>query len=497
MRVATLNEDLLFLKFKSPEEAKWVLESGRRNFRGGVLQLERWNPYSGCIRRKGSTQEEWVRVVGLSLNLWKTEILKKIGDACGGFLAIDKITELRMEMKWARILIKSTGSPRPSIVNILEGPRWFELQIWWEVPPWVADVYPVRARVVTKSLKEEEDGAAHAETRVGIVRPSCNDDREKGMAWEFDVGGQAGLFEVERVKLGAAHLLKLRGRDHVGDWVFEKAGSSSLGDGLVQRDAIGPTDRAGFRNGLKGPQLFGPKSDLDRRTKTQKFLGGMKVRKEVQQTGTHTDKACFGQSGPVLIGPNQSESVKSPKAQKQGQRGLGRRKWGLKVASLGPNIDLNCSKVETRCEDEGVRPDEKGSSYSDPLVDPACICAKGPLLDAHEERTGLMECNRFESCGKEGLREMSFDRPLLISSCQGPTENGFPTGQALDLVERGFRVPEEEVAKDHRSRTFGSRYEMVSSSICSSPLCSVFSQPLLYGDLLAWGITTGMRRWGI
>ena len=123
LRVATLNEDLLFLEFESPEEAKWVLESGRRNFKGGVLQLEPCNPNSGCIRRKGSTQEEWVRVVGLPLHQWKTEILKKIGDACGGFLAIDKVTQLRMEMKWARILIKTSGSPRPSTVIVVKGAR--------------------------------------------------------------------------------------------------------------------------------------------------------------------------------------------------------------------------------------------------------------------------------------------------------------------------------------------------------------------------------------
>ena len=116
-------------------------------------------------------------MVGLPLHLWKTEVLKKIGDACGGFLAIDKITELRMEMKWARILIKTTGLPRLSTVNIVEGPRLFELQIWWEVPPWVTDVYPVYARAVAKSSKEEEDGAACAEKRVGIDRPSCNDER--------------------------------------------------------------------------------------------------------------------------------------------------------------------------------------------------------------------------------------------------------------------------------------------------------------------------------
>ena len=140
--LAVLNEDLLFLEFDSPEKAKWVLESGRRSFKGGVLQLEWWSPKSGCIRRKGSVQEAWIRVVGL-FHLWTPEILKKLGDACGGFVALDKVTEMKMEVKWARMLIKSAGKSRPSAVNILEGPRSFELQIWWEIPPWVAVVYPV------------------------------------------------------------------------------------------------------------------------------------------------------------------------------------------------------------------------------------------------------------------------------------------------------------------------------------------------------------------
>ena len=241
LRVATLNEELLFLEFESPEEAKQVLESGRRNFRGGELQLERWNPYSECIRSKGSAQEEWIRVlikkeewirvVGLPPHMWKTEVLKKIGDACGGFLAIDKSTELRREMKWARILIKSTASPRPSTVNILEGPRSFELHIWWEVPPWVTDVYPVYARVAAKSSEEEEDGVARADRRVGFSRPSCNDVRQQGVAGEPDAGGQEGLVEADWVRVGAAHLLKRKGGDKKGDWVREKAGTSSEGGG--------------------------------------------------------------------------------------------------------------------------------------------------------------------------------------------------------------------------------------------------------------------------
>ena len=127
--LAVLNEDLLLLEFDSPKKAKWVLESGRRSFKGGVLQLDWWSPESGCIRCKDLVQEAWIRVVGLPLHLWTPEILRKLGDACGGFVALDKDTEMKTKVKWARILIKSAGKSRSSIVNILEGQRSFELQI--------------------------------------------------------------------------------------------------------------------------------------------------------------------------------------------------------------------------------------------------------------------------------------------------------------------------------------------------------------------------------
>ena len=173
--LAILNEDLLFLEFNSPEEAKRVLESGRRSFKGGVLLLERWSPGSECIRRKGLVQEAWIRVAGLPLHSWTPEIIKKIGDACGGFMALDKVTALRTEVKWARMLINSVGKSRPSAVNILEGSRSFELQIWWEIPPWLADVYPVCSSVEAKNPKEEEDGGARVALRVGVSLPRSND----------------------------------------------------------------------------------------------------------------------------------------------------------------------------------------------------------------------------------------------------------------------------------------------------------------------------------
>ena len=81
--LTVLNEDLLLLEFNSPEKAKWVLESGRRSFKGGVLQLDWWSPESGCIRSKGLVQEAWIRVVGLPLHLWTPEILRKLVTRAG------------------------------------------------------------------------------------------------------------------------------------------------------------------------------------------------------------------------------------------------------------------------------------------------------------------------------------------------------------------------------------------------------------------------------
>ena len=57
------------------------------------------------------------------------EILKNIGNACGGFLALDKETTLCVKVTRARMLVKVDEKTRPSVVNILEGSGSFELQI--------------------------------------------------------------------------------------------------------------------------------------------------------------------------------------------------------------------------------------------------------------------------------------------------------------------------------------------------------------------------------
>ena len=125
--VTFLNQDLLFLEFEIPEEAKWVLKLGRRWFRGGSLNLEWWSLDSSCVNSKEKVREAWIRVVRLPLHLWRQGVLKKIDDSCGVFLAIDKETTLGLKVAWSRILVKIEGMVRQSVVNIMEGARSFEV----------------------------------------------------------------------------------------------------------------------------------------------------------------------------------------------------------------------------------------------------------------------------------------------------------------------------------------------------------------------------------
>ena len=132
--VTCFNRDLMLFEFDFLEESNYVLERGSNFSRGGVLRLERWRLESGCVKNKNLVNEAWVRVVGLPLHLWTGETLKQIGDGYGGFLKVDKETDLRIEISCARILVRLKGMARPNTVNILAGLRSYELQIWWELP---------------------------------------------------------------------------------------------------------------------------------------------------------------------------------------------------------------------------------------------------------------------------------------------------------------------------------------------------------------------------
>ena len=87
--LARLEKGKILLEFEYVGEAKRVLSSGNRLVGGVQLGLERWSPRCGCEEEGGSRKEAWVKILGLPISLWVPSILRKVGDECGGFVAMD------------------------------------------------------------------------------------------------------------------------------------------------------------------------------------------------------------------------------------------------------------------------------------------------------------------------------------------------------------------------------------------------------------------------
>ena len=106
-------------EFQYVGEADRVLASGSRRVGGVQLGLERWRPRCGCEDEGGSRKEVWVKILGLPVSLWVPSILRKVGDKCGGFVAMDPLTEKMVDLEWARILVKRKNGGLPSRLDIV------------------------------------------------------------------------------------------------------------------------------------------------------------------------------------------------------------------------------------------------------------------------------------------------------------------------------------------------------------------------------------------
>ena len=99
------------------------------------MGLERWNPRSGCLEEGELRNEAWVRILGLPISLWVPSIMRRVGEVCGGFLAIDPQTERMDELQWARILVRTNGEDLPSSLEIRVEKSTYRLSLWWEILP--------------------------------------------------------------------------------------------------------------------------------------------------------------------------------------------------------------------------------------------------------------------------------------------------------------------------------------------------------------------------
>ena len=143
----------------------------------------------------------WVRLLGSPLHLWSHLILKRIGDKCGGFVAVDENIEFLNDPRWARIRVKWDGSSNPRSMIVSEGDRSFAIQLWWEVQPqmmWENRSSEPRRETGTR---EEGDVSPRAIERVGNFVQDRMKKHEKPNGILHRKTGK--LLVVERLTAGA------------------------------------------------------------------------------------------------------------------------------------------------------------------------------------------------------------------------------------------------------------------------------------------------------
>ena len=168
LKFARLGGPLLLIEFENKEEADKVLLRGNRWFKESILHLDRWDPKVGCSQNGERAESVWVRVVGLPLHFLSQEAFRKIGDCCGGLVAVDVNTANFKELRWARISVRYEGVEWPSTMQVVVGSLCYALQLWWEVKPGLLEVVPAIRNEKGKEREARDDG--EGDTRAGFKR---------------------------------------------------------------------------------------------------------------------------------------------------------------------------------------------------------------------------------------------------------------------------------------------------------------------------------------
>ncbi|RVW92687.1 hypothetical protein CK203_041610 [Vitis vinifera] len=216
--LAKLERGKVLLEFERRDEAEKAIKMGEIWVGKTMLWLEKWNPRTGCLLEGEERSEAWVRIVGLPISLWNREILRKIGEKCGGFLAMDSQTERLEELQWARILVKISGEELPSRLDIGDEGVFYSLTLWWEVRPVMRRMSAERKDSNSGDAAGEVEG--EAVTRVGKrvmelvegVRPETHLQSADGTRGQIDGPGSVRALSRGPNGLGLGDKEGLHGR---------------------------------------------------------------------------------------------------------------------------------------------------------------------------------------------------------------------------------------------------------------------------------------------
>ena len=157
----------MLLEFELLAKAKKALNYGKISVGGHLLRLERWSLETGCLVERKKKSEAWVRILGLPVTLWDPTILRRIGEECKGFLAVNSHTKKLEDLQWARILMKTNREDLSNMVKIWVEEVCYSLTLWWEVRSSMRIFLSSKGGKKIESEKEVGDEvSAHASKHV-------------------------------------------------------------------------------------------------------------------------------------------------------------------------------------------------------------------------------------------------------------------------------------------------------------------------------------------
>ena len=117
-------------------------------------------------------------------------MFKRIGESCGGFIAVDEETTFFSQLQWARILVRASGKNMPGSLHVVAGNFCWVVSLWWETLPWVSQVVPRSAWHKDEEREVKDEGGGDAHTGVSVR--------------DFQIGNQSWGSD-EQVECGRRH----------------------------------------------------------------------------------------------------------------------------------------------------------------------------------------------------------------------------------------------------------------------------------------------------
>ena len=441
--LAKLERGKVLLEFERRDEAEKAIKMEGIWVGKTMLWLEKWNPRTGCLLEGEERREAWVRIVGLPISLWCREILRKVGEKCGGFLAIDSQTERLEELQWARILVKISGEELPSMLEIGVEGVYYALTLWWEVRPVM--------RMIPAERKGTNSGEARGEVEGGVATRAG-----KRVTEVVEGARPETLLQSADVTRGQ--------RDGPGSfWAFSRGPSGlGLGDQEGVHGRLGPDGP--YRglgldvgpDGIVSPKA-GPNSSGPSYSEGPLYLRGSGNMEAVNSGGLYGGDDCHGPSGVALplvwAGPRQLKEADA--------EGVpfweydGRRRQAEMEPCLAEKSRTDCALIEEASRYE-CAPTPCGLMASELSPSPLFFFGRTPLGDfcdiSGEDRVThlreiplcmLLPLGPLEEENECRLREGS-------SACKESSDKVLSLAQSMPHVGKGWQEEswgESELAK--------------------------------------------------